>query len=420
MPLTDLLDGAVGPLETRIDLADLRRRVGSRRASRRRIRAAAAITLSTLAAAAALALVHTAKDQPAVTAAASAAGVFPERTGSVAVLDDGYDGIVAIDLDHRVAVRRPVDGQRAGDQPFRLTRVASSLIVGWGDVYAAPLDGSAPHRLGTATISIPAAEPGRVWLVEYPGGRIGVGTPTLREVDLTGRIIVQAAGLDPARYVPALGIPGGVAYESRVGIALWNVARGRIVRVLPTSASVASFAVAGHGSTIAWCDSLCFTLRLTDTQSSRPDVVARTPTSTLAFQARSARFSPDGRQLAVVATTPGPVDPRAKGEIVLIDTRTGASRAITGRSWSPFTALAWSGDGRRLLFSSNTTIGEYLLRDRQVRTATLGFPIGTLGVVAQRLEAAGLVEGAQLGEPTACRPPVVQPSGRAGACAFRF
>ena len=101
--------------------------------------------------------------------------VFSTPTGVTLLLDDGYDGVTALDLDTGIVGRRIVDGQRAGDQPYRLFRSDDSLIVGWGEVFAAPLDGGPSVSLGEATLAVPASEPGRVWLASWTGGRVGEG-----------------------------------------------------------------------------------------------------------------------------------------------------------------------------------------------------------------------------------------------------
>lgn len=97
--------------------------------------------------------------------------LFAEKTGAVLLLSDGIDGVTAIDVDHRVAGRRVIEGERAGDQPFRITTTGDQLIVGWGEIYAMPLTRGPSRKIADATIYIPAAEPGQVWTITWEGGR---------------------------------------------------------------------------------------------------------------------------------------------------------------------------------------------------------------------------------------------------------
>src|SRR5204862_6609968 len=94
----------------------------------------------------------------------------PPLHDDVLVFDDGYDGVVALDVGAQIVTRRPVAGQKAGDQPFRSLLVGGRLVVGWGDVYAVPLAGGRSRRLGRG-VAVPADEPGAVWLPSYGGVR---------------------------------------------------------------------------------------------------------------------------------------------------------------------------------------------------------------------------------------------------------
>ncbi|MGH9235876.1 MAG: hypothetical protein ACRD0R_21365 [Acidimicrobiales bacterium] len=141
-------------------------------------------------------------------------GVFSTATDVVLLVSDGIDGVTAVDLDHRFAGRRVVEGERAGDQPYRLTLTGSHLVVGWGEIYAAPLSGASSTRIDDATIYLPAAEPGEVWTVTWDGGRVGEGQASVRRVRVDGTIEFSSDGFDTARLTPLLGVPGGVAVQA--------------------------------------------------------------------------------------------------------------------------------------------------------------------------------------------------------------
>ncbi|HET6775794.1 MAG TPA: hypothetical protein VFH36_20955 [Acidimicrobiales bacterium] len=142
-------------------------------------------------------------------AARRPAAVATAYSDVVLLVSDGIDGVTAVDLDHRLAGRRVVEGERAGDQPFRLTLTGSHLVVGWGEIYAAPLSGASSTKIDDATIYLPAAEPGEVWTVTWDGGRVGEGQASVRRVRVDGTIGFSSDGFDTARLTPLLGVPGG-------------------------------------------------------------------------------------------------------------------------------------------------------------------------------------------------------------------
>ena len=153
-------------------------------------------------------------------------------TGDVLVFDDGYDGVAAVDLDDRTVSRRAIGGQEAGDQPWRLTLSGNDLIVGWDGVYADPVNGGSSRLLGNGTISVPAADPGDVWLVTYPAGRVGPGPLTVEEVTTDDRTVVPATTLTSPPGYPIVGVPGGIAFQSSAGLALWDAATQKVSQTL--------------------------------------------------------------------------------------------------------------------------------------------------------------------------------------------
>ena len=153
--------------------------------------------------------------------AAPKRGLFPDVTGTTLILDNGASGIVAVDLDRRVAERRPTPGGGTQEQPIGIVGADTAFFTGSNGIYAVPLDGSPAISLGHANAFTRAAEPNEVWLVSWPGGRQGLGTPvSLREVDAHGNVIRQATNNDPNLGSPAMGIPKGIAYETTAGVAL--------------------------------------------------------------------------------------------------------------------------------------------------------------------------------------------------------
>ncbi len=94
-----------------------------------------------------------------------------------------------------------------------------------------------------ATIYVPAAEPGRIWLVDYPSGRIQ-GTPVVWQADLAGAEVPAPRPIDVAGF-PALGITGGIALETEDGVALWEAASATVTRRLGTGIGLVADARAG-------------------------------------------------------------------------------------------------------------------------------------------------------------------------------
>ena len=212
-------------------------------------------------------------------------GVFSEPTGMVLVFDDGHGGVFAVDLDSGVSGHRVLEGQRPGDPDYRLERVDDHLVVGWGTIFALPLDTLEGRELGQATVFIPAVEPGMVWMIDYPGGE---GTPVYRQVTLDGIEIVSAPGLPVGMGTAAHGIPGGIVHEVfDSGIALWYP-DSDLVRI---PGSRTGFVSDVSTVSIVWCEGTCVeSLRLTDVDGE--DRVVFPPNGGQFFQA-PARFSPD-------------------------------------------------------------------------------------------------------------------------------
>jgi hypothetical protein len=268
------------------------------------------------------------------------AGVFARPTGAVLLFANG----LSLDLDRGTIVRRPIVGQRPGDQQWDIVASGRSVVVGWGEVWATPTSGGRSRLLGPVVTFVPAAKRGAVWLVDYPGGRIGLGTPTLSEVTVAGVVLHRVQGPPPSQGVPTVGIPGGLAFETDTGVALWDVSTRRFVRRL---GNTAGFIGDGAGGDLAWCEGLCTSLHVTGVHGAGHAFPS--PQAGQVFQARSPRLSPDGRYVAVLTTRPGLMSAHQLGTLDVIDVDTG--RVTVARSglsvWSTF---AWAGGGGDTLF----------------------------------------------------------------------
>ena len=397
--LGDLLREAVGEVDAAPEawsVDDV-----ARRAHRRRRRQRLGGTLATVAVVVAAAIgamtggdrsgVDVVDQPPPLTGQA----IFSTPTGVALLLDDGFDGVTAIDLDTGVVGRRVVDGQRAGDQPYRLFRSGDSLIVGWGEVFAAPLDGGPSVSLGEATVAVPAVEPGRVWLATWAGGRVGQGEITMRRVDLHGG--VEKTDVGPSDFVDVRPpVPDGV---------------------LPPVPLKATVVAAGPDVVVNNCEPSCD--RLTVYRRSEPSAEVPLPTGVSLVDVESAAIalSPEGSRLAVVTAFPG-------RRVVVLDLGTGRLEADVPVD-GPVAFPTWSPDGRQLFWvtladrEGFTVVGRYQSESGATETVRLPVSGSLRAVTVDRAESASFLPADLASDPDSCPPPNLQPSNRVGTCGFR-
>lgn len=333
---------------------------------------------------------------PPITAFRPQPPLFGEAAGVTLVFDGGGNDVLAVDPDQRLAARTTLAGHRAGDPPFRLIEEDGRLVVGWGEVYAVDVVTGDAVELGRATIYLPAAEPNRVWLVDYPQGFIGGGTPVVWQVDTRGVPVTEPVTFDVPGF-PAMGIGGGLAVETEDGVVLWDAATGEATARLGAGPATVADA---SGSLLAWCDPACLELHITDLATGAEVVATGSAAefTTFSFGGRPARFSPDRRHLAALAGN----------ALVLVDTADGSAREVAWIPEGELAYVAWSPDGAQV-FAASSSIGNgttalvrYDVAERRATAATLPFG-GTLGFVV--LTAA---DGAPLLAPAdVCRPPGV-------------
>jgi hypothetical protein len=337
--------------------------------------------------------------------------LFGDVSGFVLLFDDGIDGVLALDPDNRVASRSVVMGQRAGDQPYRLHRVSDSIVTGWGEVYSTNLLTGQATSIGTATISLPAAEPDRVWLIDWPGGRVGVGTPSAWQVDANGVVLTQPQEIQGSG-IPALGVPGGLAIETDDGIRLWYPGIGLTAEVLGVGAA---HVAAASQTRLAYCRTdRCVAIEVLDFVTTERLVIRHPDGSARQFYPDGARFSPDGQRLALPVLDGLVVADLVSGQAVNI---------IDGpiQSW----LIDWS-PGGEYLFAAQYSYGDTINSLRRYDPATGAIaeawvPFGgTLDfIVLGPGEAVRLIRD-QDQPPQACPPVFGYPSGREGICGFRF
>lgn len=75
--------------------------------------------------------------------------------------------------------------------------------------------------------------------------------------------------------------------------------------------------------------------------------------SPLDFMLRPLAWSPDGKKIACISNTASQTSSLAKRYIVEIDVQTGAEKTISDQVWNEFESIAWSKDGRGLIFTAS-------------------------------------------------------------------
>lgn len=297
--------------------------------------------------------------------------IFGEETGVVLLLDNGLEGLTAIDPDRRLVDRNTVEGQRPGDEPYSMIRVGDKLVVGWGEPHAVDIASRQAISLGKATIFVPAAEPNRVWMIDYPGGRIGSGTPQVWQVDVASGEAFQDPVPKPPEGYPNIGIEGGLALQTDTGLNLWNVGTGEIT---PLESDGAGFAHDVFGDDLIWCGGGCARLAVTNT-STLATQTYDLPTGYARFLV-SSRMSPDGRYLAALLSVAGTYGGHA---IWILDRDTGDSTLVSDPE-TQVDFLAWAPDGEQLFAtsysygSSQTAVWRYHVADGTLTAVVL--PVG--------------------------------------------
>lgn len=220
---------------------------------------------------------------------------FHDETRTVLLFDDGYEGALAVDLDTWQLQRVPLPGQRPGDQTVRLSRLGDRVVVGWEEIWTGiPGRPQSARQLGRATVFVPHADPQAVWLIDYAGGGVGVGSSTWTLVDAAGTELVIVPSV-PAGLIPVRGVPGGLVVATPNGTLVYDLEQDRLVDTpIGSTARVAGAA----RDRVVWCDGdPCERLVVTDPGGRRVATIG----SGEQFAPRLVWVSPDGDRFAAWA-----------------------------------------------------------------------------------------------------------------------
>lgn len=349
--------------------------------------------------------------EPTTPGEPSRAGVFSTPTDTILLFSDGIDGATAIDLDRRLAGRRVIEGERAGDQAFRLTLTGEHLVVGWGEIYAAPLSGEPSRKIADATIYIPASESGEVWTLTWEGGGIGSETATLHRVRMDGTVVFTFTTFEPAILQPVIGVPGGIAVNTPEGVAVWHADTGTTSAVLGPGPATAATT---DGRSLAWCEESCSTFHVAELERTGAPVAPHA-----APGAQQIALSANGARLAVLRPNGGGAD--------LVVTHAGMSEEIVvARDLDPSGSLVWTSDGRQLFYTENSyqqsshRVGRYDIDAQRWEIHSLPVGDGLAPIALDRVQARSFFSD-QVVSPRDCRGAEgVYPSGRQGVCTFAF
>lgn len=327
--------------------------------------------------------------------------VFGEETGVLLLLDDGLEGVTAVDLDGRRYGRSIVEGQRAGDEEYSMVRVGDKLVVGWSEPHAVDIATREAVSLGTATIFVPAAEPGRVWMVDS-GSRIGSASVHVWQVDvMTGQPLQDPIPLETDDGYPRIGIQGGLVLQTDSTLNLWMSESRETVALASTSSG---FVQDVSGNQLAWCSGDCPMLSVTNTGSL--DTQEYHPPDGYDQFAYESQFSPDGRYLAALVRQTRPPGATA---FWILDRETNQTQVVSDPGTS-VSYLTWTPDSSQVFATSysygsdRTVVWRYQLADQEFNAVVLPFGGGIAPVAVDR-SVGGMYFDTDLVDIESCRIP---------------
>ena len=194
-----------------------------------------------------------------------------------------------------------------------------------------------PANLGRSWYFVPASDGRGVWLARVDGHRLLNG---LREVTVSGRVVVPEAHRPPTGNLVSATANGPVIQTSGGKLEVWNPRTGTAVRVLD-----GAFPVATHGNLIAWCRQRCTAIELTRLGDG-PTRTIHPPVGVRFVATYDGAFSSEGSMLATEVT-----DRSGSPRVGIVDIRTGRVAVIRKQRLAPYWSLAWGPSGATLFIN---------------------------------------------------------------------
>lgn len=254
-----------------------------------------------------------------------------------------------VDLEGNVVHAR-VPELDPGDPPHYLVARAGRL-VGWGyETYLMDpeLQAEPEVLVPDSLLFIPSSVPDRVWVaIPEPEPSSERAVRAVREVTVDGEVTVSDVR-PPSGDWPGLSTDRGLVFHSPDGWEVWDPRRDEVVfRFGPGDLGPAS------GDLVAWCETGCRSLHLTDVATGSRTTVDPPP-GFAAFEVRNGSFSPDGETLAIpVRTDAHPLaEVGAEAELALVDVAAGTAAPVAGvEPLEAYHLVAWSSDSAYVFYA---------------------------------------------------------------------
>lgn len=360
---TRQLDKQGAPPPAVTDQAELQALIEEARRRARRRRLGFLVLLVALGAIGGLALLIIGGSDQGPTDGASNAGSGSNREGQTLYLratTSKTGELTSVNAQTGETRTLPIDVS-CGDTPFCLISTGRDLVissVGRTTVYDPRQQGRPrDQRMGAGWITVPSADPGRVWLGIRAQGKVGGvhirGLGEVREVDTQGREIRSMR--PPGGDWPVFATKGGLLFWAGADhLRFWSLSEGGF-----TTRIAGGWPLATDGDLVLTCDAPCARLALTNVRTR--EVTRYAPPPGYHGTSYAGSFSADGSLFAVSLARDDQTEKDRPRALEIVDVTTGKARLVPDAHPDPiYNALTWSTSGDRLFFVDNgRTIRSY-------------------------------------------------------------
>ena len=216
-------------------------------------------------------------------------------TGVILVFDDGLDGLLYVDPDHRIATRRTAGLQRQSRRT-QLDHVGDYLVVGGGTEQIVSLSTRQVSSLPPSSYHLVGPD-GTLWLVDLQADQRPVPIPVMTKLALDREVLLPPTQ-SAVRGVPTAVVGQEVLIDTPEGLYLWEPVSDE-VRTVTTDGS--ALVIGTWGPQLAWCPHECTTVIIENTAAgSRIEVSLADELGEIDHT--TAAWSPTGDQIVVVTT----------------------------------------------------------------------------------------------------------------------